>query len=170
VRPAATVVGAGSLYACSTHSLIYQSDGATWTTWFVGGGAGTELDYVEGVGGAVSATAQASGTTIIASNAVVLDGSAIWVEVSIPYMERSTTGSLNTSLWDGSTDVGITEMWSQSTTTGRKSLYVKRKLTPSAGSHTFSLRGWITGGGTGSANGGSGPGSYMPIFIRVSKA
>ncbi|HLA15267.1 MAG TPA: hypothetical protein VJZ72_00075 [Candidatus Limnocylindrales bacterium] len=37
-RPAATAVGSGGLYSCSTHGLIYQTDGATWTTWATLGG------------------------------------------------------------------------------------------------------------------------------------
>lgn len=32
-RPAASAVGKGGVYACSTHSLIYQADGSSWTTW-----------------------------------------------------------------------------------------------------------------------------------------
>jgi len=32
-RPAASAVGKGGLYACSTHSLIYQTDGSSWSTW-----------------------------------------------------------------------------------------------------------------------------------------
>lgn len=32
-RPAATAVPPGSLYSCTTHALIYQSDGTTWTTY-----------------------------------------------------------------------------------------------------------------------------------------
>lgn len=32
-RPTATTVPAGTLYSCTTHSLVYQSDGATWSTW-----------------------------------------------------------------------------------------------------------------------------------------
>ena len=32
-RPAATAVATGTLYACSTHDLIYQSDGSSWATW-----------------------------------------------------------------------------------------------------------------------------------------
>lgn len=33
-RPAASAVPAGTLYACTTHSLVYQSDGSsTWSTW-----------------------------------------------------------------------------------------------------------------------------------------
>lgn len=32
-RPAATAVGGGSIYSCTDHDLLYQSDGAAWTTW-----------------------------------------------------------------------------------------------------------------------------------------
>lgn len=32
-RPAATAVPAGTLYSCSTHSLLYRSNGTTWSTW-----------------------------------------------------------------------------------------------------------------------------------------
>lgn len=32
-RPLATAVVAGTLYSCTDHDLIYQSDGATWSTW-----------------------------------------------------------------------------------------------------------------------------------------
>lgn len=39
-RPAATAVESGSLYSCTTHDLIYQSDGASWSTWATVGGAG----------------------------------------------------------------------------------------------------------------------------------
>lgn len=39
-RPAASAVGKGSLYACSDHKLIYQSDGSSWTTWIDASGSG----------------------------------------------------------------------------------------------------------------------------------
>lgn len=32
-RPAASAVGKGGLYSCTTHSLVYQTDGSSWTTW-----------------------------------------------------------------------------------------------------------------------------------------
>lgn len=32
-RPSASAVGKGGLYACSTHGLIYQTDGSSWSTW-----------------------------------------------------------------------------------------------------------------------------------------
>lgn len=40
-RPAASAVGKGSLYACSDHKLIYQSDGSSWTTWLDATGTGS---------------------------------------------------------------------------------------------------------------------------------
>lgn len=40
-RPAANTVGSGSIYSCSTHALIYQSDGSSWTTWATLGASGT---------------------------------------------------------------------------------------------------------------------------------
>lgn len=39
-RPAASSVAVGAIYACSTHSLLYQSDGSSWSTWFNGAGTG----------------------------------------------------------------------------------------------------------------------------------
>lgn len=32
-RPAAAAVPSGTLYSCTTHGLVYQSDGANWATW-----------------------------------------------------------------------------------------------------------------------------------------
>jgi hypothetical protein len=33
-RPLATAVPNGTLYSCTDHALVYQSDGATWSTYF----------------------------------------------------------------------------------------------------------------------------------------
>lgn len=41
-RPAASAVPAGTLYSCSTHGLVYQSDGTSaWSTWATLGGTET---------------------------------------------------------------------------------------------------------------------------------
>lgn len=39
-RPAADAAGlpVGALYVCSDHAIIYQTDGATWSNWWVGAG------------------------------------------------------------------------------------------------------------------------------------
>lgn len=39
-RPAASAVGSGGLYSCTTHSLVYQTDGSSWSTWATLGGSG----------------------------------------------------------------------------------------------------------------------------------
>jgi hypothetical protein len=38
-RPAAGTPPVGSLYSCSTHSLVYRTDGSTWVTWATLGGS-----------------------------------------------------------------------------------------------------------------------------------
>lgn len=43
-RPSASAVPKGAFYSCTTHSLIYQSDGAsTWSTWATLGSTGSGL-------------------------------------------------------------------------------------------------------------------------------
>jgi len=54
--PAAGDPPVGSIYSCSTHSLIYQTDGATWSTWATLGTAftyGTTADMPASVPGDV---------------------------------------------------------------------------------------------------------------------
>lgn len=44
-RPAAGDVPAGTLYSCTTHTKVYQSDGSsTWSDWFVGAAASAAAD------------------------------------------------------------------------------------------------------------------------------
>lgn len=46
-RPVATAVPVGTLYSCSEHNVIYQSDGATWSDWATVGG-GSSSGYPDG--------------------------------------------------------------------------------------------------------------------------
>lgn len=39
-RPTATTVAKGTLYACSTHTKLYQSDASSWSDWFTSAAAG----------------------------------------------------------------------------------------------------------------------------------
>jgi len=56
-RPAATAVSNGTLYACSTHFIIYQSDGATWSTWLsLPVGQTTDLLFIIDGGGVAITT------------------------------------------------------------------------------------------------------------------
>lgn len=67
-RPAATAVGTGALYACSTHGLIYQSNGATWSTWAtLGGGAASGVTFTPA--GTIAATDVQAAIEEVASEA-----------------------------------------------------------------------------------------------------
>lgn len=56
-RPAATAVPAGTLYSCSDHSLIYQSDGSAWSTWATISSSGIAATIVDAKGDLIAATA-----------------------------------------------------------------------------------------------------------------
>jgi hypothetical protein len=73
-RPAATAVGSGALYACSTHGLIYQSDAATWSTWATLGGTETlPVTIIDAKGDLIAGTAADTAARLAAgSNDTIL--------------------------------------------------------------------------------------------------
>lgn len=77
-RPAANAVGKGSLYACSTHTKVYQSDGSTWSDWFAGGSGNTPSTTL--VYRATDQNVDGSGTiTDISFSNEVFDDDGVWV-------------------------------------------------------------------------------------------
>lgn len=77
-RPVATAVANGTLYKCSTHNLIYRSDGSSWSTWATLGSSGAVLlstvtaagDLIVGSGsGAVTNLAKGSALQVLRVNA-----------------------------------------------------------------------------------------------------
>lgn len=58
-RPLATAVGGGTLYACSDHSLIYQSDESAWSTWATLSPGSASLDSLSDVVVATPAAGEA---------------------------------------------------------------------------------------------------------------
>lgn len=216
------------LYACSTHSKVYKSDGSTWTDWMtiptgasvatdtifdakgdsawgtgadtsskltagsngqvvvfdsaVGNGVkvqyppGYEFDYVEKTSStSITATAEASADTVVTAGAVVFDGSTtVYVEFYSAAF-RADTGAagreLRICLYDGSSSIGqIGFVTSPAASATVHTGIIRRKLTPSAASHTYSIRAFVNSGtGTISAGAG-GSGAAMPAFIRIVKA
>lgn len=57
-RPAATAVATGAIYFCSTHGLVYQSDGSSWSTVLnpsgLTGGSFTAQCILDGGGAAIT--------------------------------------------------------------------------------------------------------------------
>lgn len=56
-RPAAGDVPEGTVYSCTDHDKLYQSDGATWSDYFEGGGGGIPATIVDAKGDIIAATA-----------------------------------------------------------------------------------------------------------------
>lgn len=80
-RPAANAsgLGVGSLYSCTDHDLIYQTDGSSWSTWATLGSSGVS-DHDHTTGG--------DGGDL---DAPVIDGYAVFNEESAPSAASSGT-------------------------------------------------------------------------------
>jgi hypothetical protein len=113
-----------------------------------GGGGITEHDYVE-----------------VTSNAVAYDGSTR-VKIEFQMLKAETTVNLICNLYDGSTDLG------RITNTGVSGgpVYGVRYLTPSAATHTYSIRVWKSSGTSTAYAGAGGVGTALPAFMRITDA
>ncbi len=151
-RPAATAVGTGTLYACSTHGLIYQSNGATWSTWATLGTAGALVDqgtftYVDGTVAAAPGTPAAGKLRIYAKTGKVL-------------AVKDDAGA-ETVLGSGIADGGVVSTYIDYTDQGSD------PASPSAGRHRFYAKaGGLyvkdSGGAVVGALGAGGGGSATP--------
>jgi hypothetical protein len=134
-----------------------------------------ELGYSEITSGVtISSTTAGSGTTIFSDLSFVSDGSPILVELFSPQARPSLSAdaSITVSLYlDGSEQ---TRTWGRHRTAAgtngdSKPLNLSRRITPSAGSHTVSVKAYAS---TGSGSFGAGTGTSTtdaPAFLRVSK-
>lgn len=177
-RPAANAVGKGALYSCTDHDLIYQSDGSTWTTWATLGGSGTpsgtELDYAEATAPvSITNTVEASADTLVTGASQAYAAVPTMFEFFCPNIDPQNTANAFVTLYlfDGATSLGYIGWVRQETTAN---LFVpvtcKRRLTPTAATHQYSVRA-TTSSGTGAATAGAGgAGAYVPMYLRITTA
>lgn len=136
---------------------------------------GYEFDYAQTTSVAtISATTEATANTIVSGAAVSYDGSTVvLIEAFIPEIYTSTvvTEDLLVCLFDGSTSLGL--LMDLRTNDAGRTLWsgtLQRRLTPSAASHTYSIRAYVSSANTGGAGGGAGgTGNLLPAFIRQTK-
>lgn len=134
---------------------------------------GAELAYAQITASVnLTATTEAAAQTVI-STTLTLDGSPIIVEFYTPQGSApNVTGSfLNLNLWDGSTNMGfVHSVFSGTAAYVSASVNIRRRITPTVGSHTYSIRGYVGSSGTGVvAAGAGGAGAWSPAFIRVTR-
>jgi hypothetical protein len=79
-RPGAGAVPVGTLYSCTTHSLVYQSDGSAWSTWATLGGGGGGGGGTTPSGVLVTGPAHAAPTNpyVLAWDTAVYDPDGYW--------------------------------------------------------------------------------------------
>ena len=151
-----------------------QSTGVKWAS-----GGITEYDYVEATSPVtVSSTSEGSGTTIVSGTAVSYDGSTrICISFSCPYVSIAATTAQNVviNVYDGATAIArIVNI--QYNDSGSNALFVpvhrEYFITPTNGSHTYSIRAWKTAAGAtvSIGAGASGATAYTPAFMRITKA
>lgn len=136
---------------------------------------GYEFDYVQFTGASVSIThtTEATADTIVTANAVTFDGAtAVMIEFYAFAARPDGTAAaiLSYYLYDGAASIG--RIGAHSTPAASNNYIptiLRRKLTPSAAAHTYSIRG-ATSSGTGIILAGAGGNAAdMPGYIRITK-
>lgn len=102
-RPAATAVPEGSLYSCTDHDLVYQSDGATWSTWAtVGGASGPAIPVPWALIPVTGIVPQGAATSLGAANRGILMPVDVPVDCTIDgvrYRVGTAAGNISVALY-----------------------------------------------------------------------
>lgn len=165
---------AAARFAIGSNGRLLRSTGTTvsWTD-----PPGFEYDYAE-IQASVSPTATTEGTanTVVTGNAVTYDGSTkvlieFYAETIRPRTD-GTAGSIMIYLYQDGTSIGRFGLAHKSDAVAANwgvPCRIARRMTPSNGSHTYSIRAAVSGGtGLISASTG-GLGAAMPAFLRITK-
>jgi|SRR6188472_3162402 len=126
---------------------------------------GAELDYAQITSNVTIAGASAAAaTTVISGGSVSYDGSTrVIVEAFMALVIPAGSTTNVVTLWEDTTDMGA---WAQMNGAAFPVGTLRWLLTPSAGSHAYTLKAWTTGA-SGTLYAGS---SYAPAYLRVTTA
>jgi hypothetical protein len=130
--------------------------------------AGTELAYAERTATlSVTAASEATALAVVTAPAVSFDGLTV-VEIlfSAAFIGKGASWT-RCVLFDGETSLG-TLVHSDGTT--NIPAMGRRRLTPSAGSHVYSIRAYVDAGTGAVGAGAGGAGVYVPACMSVRKA
>lgn len=136
---------------------------------------GHEFTYVEHTSTvSPTATTEAGADTVVTAAAVTFDGSTtVLIEYFCGDAEASGGAagrSLVLWLYDGASSIGYLGLIVGPTNTSdRRPIHVFRRLTPSAASHTYSIRASVSAGTGNLYSGAGGTATALPAYIRITK-
>lgn len=156
-------------------ALVWDAGSSEWVPTSLSLSYTGELFYDEFTSDVAVST---SITDVVSSGAQTYDGSEVMIEFfAVEYVgPANSAGELILHLYDNTTDLGIigrtgfTSWGSGNITPAFGPIVAKRKLTPTAASHTYKVRA-VTGSSNGTIKAGAGGASTnMPGYIRITKA
>lgn len=162
----------GDQWLDSSNVLWLCTTGGTPGTWMAKN-AGEELAYNQITATVnITATSQASPNLVIEGTTRTYDGSPIIVEFNAHTVTAAGAGAqLYFSFWDGATDLGYASgTFCTAGTQLNMPVSVKRRITPTPGSHTYRVFGIATVGSGSTTAGPGGVAQWNPAFIRVTRA
>ncbi len=131
---------------------------------------GYEIGYDQITGNVtVSSSTEASGTAVITCGAHTFDGGAVMAEFFADNVSPAAAGLVIFSLFESTTQIGRIADCRVATTATSWPAFGALRFTPSAGSHTYKVTAFQSGGnGTVTASSG-GTAAAVPAFIRFTK-
>lgn len=166
-----TTASTGAIEEITVGSGLTLAAGSLSASGGGGGTQGTELAYAEITSTAsITATLEASADTIVSAGAVTYDGAPVLVQFFAPYALGTAT-TLVCLLFDGSTSLGyiIARSGGGTMSSMQPQLNGWVRFTPSAASHTYSIRAYQAGGSATIGAGAGGSGNARAAFIRITK-
>lgn len=158
------------------------------STWVDGSGGGTpitaarlnnieaglpyELAYAEFTSNvSITATTEATANTIKAAPAVTFDGStAVYIECYSPSWQTVATNGIFVVLYQDGTSIGRIGDFYAGAGLVNVAGVVERRMTPAAGSRTYSIRAYTNTGTATVVGGAGGVGNMVPGYIRIVRA
>jgi len=123
----------------------------------------------------IPAAVEATALEFLTAGAITYQNVPIVIEFVSPsvVLQGAAGARLDFDLWDAGTMIGtIAEIVNNDPVPSPGKtvpMHGVRRLLPTAGSHTYRIRGYATAG-TGIVHAGTGPSAYGPSFIRVRRA
>ena len=165
----ADVAGDGQIWVKSDtpNTLWFTDDAGTDTQLSIG-----TLDYVEYTSNVTpTATTEATADTIVTANSITITNETIEIEYHSPQVrpEATSDATITFTLYDNGSSIGFYGSYSVISAVPYFAPLLKRRLTPAAGAHVYSIRAFV-GTGTGLVVGGAGgSGNKMPGYIKITE-